>query len=465
MTLGPDPGTPTPRIDVFSVPVCDGTLVYAPLHRLAAFVNPSAAALLRERLEAGGPAPSGVGAIVDHIRAGDPPLPSPRRGPLDPCFLGLITTRGCRLACRYCDFATPGGPSLAMDPAMARSAIDAYLEVLRSHGRRRAELHFFGGEPFEADDVVHFAVEYAALRAAELGMTIRFEVTTNGVYGPARAEWISDHFDTVVLSLDGPADIQDRQRPGRTGHGTSGIVERTARILSAGPAELIVRACVTNETVGQMPEIAHWVSREFIPSMVCFETLTDTPRSRAAGLSSPDPWEFARYFTLASRILADRGIVAVLATADLRESRIHFCPVSRDPLIVSPDGTVDACYLPGEYRGALDLRLGTLAGGAFHVDADALEHARNLTVFERRLCADCMCRYHCAGGCHVNHDTARPPGGFDAVCIQTRLVTIAQLLERLGQRNVADRWLADRSALEASVWQPSDRLCSPQLSA
>lgn len=450
---------------MFSVPVRDGILVYAPLHGLAAFVSPAAARRLRDGLEGAVTAPAALQAIVDRIRTLDPRVPSPRRGPLDPCFLGLITTRSCHLICRYCDFAASGDPGSRMDLETARDAVDAYLELLDSRGRRNAELHFFGGEPFDAEEVVHFAVEYAQLRAAELGMTIRFEVTTNGVYGAARAEWIGDHFDTVVLSLDGPADIQDRQRPGRGGRGTSEIVQRTARILSAGPAELIVRACVTNETVGHMPEIAQWVGRDFTPSTVCFETLTDTPRSRAAGLSSPDPWEFARNFAQASRILDGFGIAAVLATADLRECRIAFCPASRDPLIVSPDGVVDACYLPEEFRGALEMRLGTLAAGQLHVDDDALQKARNLTVLERGLCADCMCRYHCAGGCHVNHDTGVPPGQFDAVCVQTRLVTIAQLLERLGQRNVMDAWLADRSAMEASVWQSSDRLCSPPMSA
>ncbi len=72
------------------------------------------------------------------------------------------------MACRYCDFAAPIGRPRD-GPETARDAIDAYLELLGSRGRR-AELHFFGGEPFDAEEVVHFAVEYAKLRAAELGM-------------------------------------------------------------------------------------------------------------------------------------------------------------------------------------------------------------------------------------------------------------------------------------------------------
>jgi hypothetical protein len=79
-------------------------------------------------------------------------------------------------------------------------------------------------------------------------------------------------------------------------------------------------------------------------------------------------------------------------------------------------------------------------------------------VERRPLCADCFCRYHCAGGCHVNHDTSGQPGNYDAQCIQTRLITILQLLDRLEQPRLRDEWLADRPSMEISVWQPNDRL-------
>jgi sulfatase maturation enzyme AslB (radical SAM superfamily) len=221
--------------------------------------------------------------IVEQLRSPGARAPAPRTGPLDdPFFLGLVPTRGCNLGCRYCDFAAPKQSSPVMDLSLAGEALDAYFGLLHGSGGRRAEVHFFGGEPFYAEAVVHFAVEYASLRAVN-SMAVRFEATTNGVYSAARCHWIADHFDTIVLSLDGPAEVQDRQRPALDGRSAFAIVARNAKILSEGPVELILRACVTNETVARLPEIARWVGREFRPSTVCFETLTDTPRSRAAG--------------------------------------------------------------------------------------------------------------------------------------------------------------------------------------
>jgi len=109
------------------------------------------------------------------------------------------------------------------------------------------------------------------------------------------------------------------------------------------------------------------------------------------------------------------------------------------------------------------MRLGCLDGHRLQIDPETLQRVRELTVLEKPLCANCLCRYHCAGGCHVNHNTALPAGQFDAVCIQTRLVTITQLLNQLGQHRLVDEWLADRAMWEASAWQRTDRLCGEEM--
>jgi uncharacterized protein len=449
-------------VDIFAVPVGKKFLFYAPLHQLTALVNLSALHAIRDALLTGDSAPPGLQPIIERLRTPPIPVPTARTGPLTtPLFLGIISTRGCNLACRYCDFAAPKSNSEVMDLALARRAVDSYLNLVCEAGNRNAEVHFFGGEPFYAETVIHFVVEYAASQAAALGLTVRFEATTNGLYNTTRCRWIADHFDAIVLSLDGTPDIQECHRPSLNGHKTADIIVRNARILSEGSVELILRSCITRDTVQRMPEIARWIGREFRPSTVCFETLNASPLSEAAHFAPPDPWEFAQNFDAAAGILQAYGIETVMSSADLRTCRASFCPVGKDALIVSPDGAVDACYLLKKdwEKSGLDLRLGRLNGKGFEIDPAALQSVRDLTVHQKPLCADCFCRYHCAGGCHVNHSTAAAPGEFDNLCVQTRLITIATLLRQIGQHALADAWLGDRDALEAAVWQKTDRLC------
>ena len=442
---------------MFTISIGDKHLLYAPLHKLTALVNNSALTLLRDHLRFETPLAPTLRPMAEWLRTVVSP-PMPRSGRVcSPIFLGLIPTRGCNMACPYCDFAAPKRGSARMDLETARRAVDAYFQLLDPTSP--AEIHFFGGEPFFAEDVVHFVVEYASMRAAERGVAVRFEATSNGLYSQRQAHWVGQHFDTIVLSLDGPPDIQDRYRPGANGRPVSDVVMRTASILSQGSVELVIRVCVTSETVMRLAEIASWISHEFLPSTVCFETLSLSHNAQPISLVPPDPWDFARNFDLAARVLADNGIQAITSTANLRAPRLSFCPVGQDALIVSPDGAVDACYLlqkDWERRG-LDMRVGWLNAHGFDLLPESIQRVRNLTVEQRRLCADCLCRYSCAGGCHVNHDTSGEPGQYDSLCIQTRLITVARLLRRIGQHELADLWLSDRQMSEAALWQPGDR--------
>lgn len=453
--------------NVFSIPIGNKVLLYAPLHQFTALVNQAALFSIRDSLQRSQLPPPVLQPVVDQLLR-QPVPPSKRTGPLDsPVFLGIIPTRGCNMACAYCDFAALKHDSPIMSLPTARQAVDAYFEILRGAATTQADIHFFGGEPFFADHVIHFVVSYANMRAEEYGMTVNFEATTNGLYSANRCRWIAEHFSTIVLSLDGTPDIQDRHRPGINGAPLSDIIIRNAKILSEGPVELVIRACVTAETVVRLPAIAEWISQEFRPSTVCFETLSLSHVAADIAFAPPDPWEFATYFDQAARILHESGIETVISTADLYAPRVSFCPVGKDALIVSPDGAVDTCYLLQKdwESSGLNLRLGWLRESGFELSPVAIQHARDLNVDTRPLCADCFCRFSCAGGCHVNHDTSRPPGGYDDLCIQTRLITVTRLLRQIGQDSLADTWLADRDAAETAVWQPNDRLLCPEVAS
>lgn len=445
--------------DVFALPIRDRWLLYAPHHRLTALVDAPAVHALRQ----GTAAPGSALADLRGRLTPDPPRPTPPHGPVTaPRFLALIPTRGCALRCRYCDFAAGDAGAERMSPTLAAAAIDGYLALLRRAGRRSGELHFFGGEPFAAPALVQFAVEYAAQRAAAAGIGLRFEVITNGVFSDRLGDWIGRRFDTVVVSLDGPAAIHDRYRPTATGRGTHARVVANARRLAQSDATLIIRTCVTAESVGQLPDIARQLAA-LDPEAVCFECLTDSPASVASGLRPPDPWAFAAAFLAAAAVLDERGIRAVHSTAVLDAHQVSFCPVGDDALIVSPDGRLASCYLPPEEWQAqgLDMYLGRVApAGELLIDQTAADRLRRDNHVDARPgCAGCFCRFHCCGGCHVHHRAAHPgPPDPDPACVRTRLITAGLLLRRLGQPEATRAWLSDPAALWATAARSGDRL-------
>jgi len=182
------------------LPVLDQYLLYAPLRGLAVLLNAAAVRVVSGCLSCGGQvAPGSLGDVLAALSSGSVSPPAPRQKDLKPGFLGILPTRGCNLACRYCGFVPRERQTQVMDLELARDAIDWYLDLVYEGGNRAAEIHFFGGEPFHAPEVVEFCVHYARLKALGAGIALRFEVATNGVFSQGRAQWLADTFDDVIL--------------------------------------------------------------------------------------------------------------------------------------------------------------------------------------------------------------------------------------------------------------------------
>jgi hypothetical protein len=104
--------------------------------------------------------------------------------------------------------------------------------------------------------------------------------------------------------------------------------------------------------------------------------------------------------------------------------------------------------MPGTHTGR---RLGGTGG-------DALAFARSLNVWNKPFCARCFCKWHCAGGCHVNHVLPDSAGSYDRLCIQTRIITLRNILKAMGRDDLTRELLADCVALGRAVQQISDTL-------
>ncbi len=449
--------------DIYAIPVFDNFLVYSPLRRVAALVNDAALVKARDRLEgneAGGATPEKSRGLFSMLTAPAPEAPGERSGPLKPAVLGLLPSRACNMSCAYCNFGSKYPPGGRMSPDMAAAAVDWMAECVHGLGWKHLEIHFFGGEPFIEEELMEVAVHRGRMVSEELGLTPRFEVSTNGVFDEARARFAGDYFDAVVLSLDGFRETHDRHRPMKDGRGSFEAAVRTAKRLSRSPAELCIRCCATRENVARLEDVAAWFCDEFQPSVIDFETLSVNPESEEAGLKPPDPYLFARSLVRARQVVERRGARAVYAAASADEPRNTFCPVGRDALIVSPNGRVSGCYLPEEVWRArgLDLTVGTLrADGDMIIDMESVRRLRTL-VRDKPRCKRCFCRWTCAGGCHVSHS---PPGcseDYNDFCIQTRVIMAWDLLNHLGLKAIADDLLGAPAAMSALAGSPEDRL-------
>ena len=448
--------------DIFLVPVKDKILLHAPLHGLSAIINQSGAQQLQAAFnDEKHPLPEAYQALFSILREKIPP-PQPRKGVLkEPLFLGLLPTRDCNMHCRYCDFpVSKADPLRVMTRDQCQEAIDAYFNLLINNGYQHAAIHFFGGEPFVAPELVFFAAEYARCQAQKLNLPLHLEASSNGLVKKDYAAWISETFNCIVLSLDGRERIQNYQRPTKGSRDSFYPVIETAKIISDSPCKLILRSCITRDSLPEMQETVEWMVDNFIPETICLEPMSESDQSMRNQLQTPDPWQFSKMFLQAEIFLKPHGINCMLSTADLSLTTVSSCPVGHDALIVSPNGEINACYLPKTswLSKDKDMHLGRIKDGKLDIHQINLDRVRSYELGNQPLCKNCFCRYHCAGGCHVNHPSDGAPDRFDAICIRTRLVTLGKLLQRVHQETLLIDWLNDDRALEASAMWQNDRI-------
>ena len=146
--------------------------------------------------------------------------------------LVLNVNTGCNLSCSYCykeDLATPDrGQKMAFETA----AKSFELLLREARDRSRVNLVFFGGEPLSNMALIRAMVDYAERRAAEVGKTVDFSLTTNAtLLTEELVDWFSAHRFGITISMDGPKALHDRNRKTVGGKGTYEVVAKKARML------------------------------------------------------------------------------------------------------------------------------------------------------------------------------------------------------------------------------------------
>jgi uncharacterized protein len=447
---------------VYAIPIGERVLLYAPITGLLALVNDAAALEIRRFLrgtQSHQALPSSLADRLPELMSAGDVDPIERQGSLAPVFLGLIPSRRCNMACRYCDFRDSATGSQVMAPAVAAHAIDFMVASCEQRNQRTCEIQLFGGEPFVEDEVVDVAVHHALMLGARTGITPRFGVSTNGLMRPSRRRFVANYFHRVLLSFDGFREFHDRHRPVSAGGGSFEQVVEAAHDLRAGNAELCIRCCVTADSVPHMEAMARWFCESFRPAAVNFEPVTEGAESRVAGLLPPDPREFARHAFRSWEILRSYACEPAFATVLTDGVQNSSCPVGKDAVIVHPDGTLASCYLlPSTWQAhGLDMSIGRIAeDGTVEIQMPEVIALRRL-IEDHPHCAACFCRPTCAGGCHVRSSELGSSADFPSSCVATRALTALTLLQDLGQPDLAEQLLGDSTALDRLSALVSDR--------
>jgi uncharacterized protein len=446
--------------EVFSLPRGRDHLVYAPLLQTSVVVNDAALNLLadisaeravprnvstREVLdllvelqligkEHGGRRASGAAAALTSAATADRPVTDdPPAAALRPTAVTLFLTTACNLRCVYC-YASGGEKPRYLDEQVAFDAIDFVVDNAVTDGRPEVTVTFHGGgEPTLAGETLKNCVAHARHRCEEHALELSTGTATNGVVDDAMREYLAASMTSVMVSVDGPAAVQDRLRPRAGGGASSAAVERTLARLSESDCTLGTRLTCTSHALDHALETVRHLADTYRLNTIHLEPLFACGRSISNGLQPPNAERFVEAFRECREYAARHGVEVAYSGAHQASLACSFCQASRPSFNITTEGDVTACY---EVTGRDDSRADTFIYGSydpthrsFTFDAARIDALRHLTVNDAPRCARCFAKYHCAGDCPSKR---LYPGADDAVvarCEINRRLTLDQLEE------------------------------------
>lgn len=138
-------------------------------------------------------------------------------------MLVLSLTDKCNLNCIYCCYHYKFQITQKSMPwEIAKKAIDVFLA--NSRLRNKIHIGFYGGEALLEFELLKKCVSY--IKQNVCGTEVTFGITTNGTLlnSTEIKSFLQDNDFDVLLSLDGPARINDRYRISKAGNPTHSIV-------------------------------------------------------------------------------------------------------------------------------------------------------------------------------------------------------------------------------------------------
>ncbi len=337
-------------------------------------------------------------ALPPQLKPGDVPLST----------LVLEVAQDCNLHCTYCyaDGGTYGAVPCLLSPETALRAVRYLLD--NSGDLDHVSLIFFGGEPLLNMPAVRAATGEAISYGRKMGKQVHFSLTTNGTLLDAEiVAFLHTNRVTVAVSMDGPRDIHDHNRPDESGNGSySEIVSRLGPLLEDSPVPVAARVTLA-------PDQWHRVAEVFDHLMgLGFHEVGIAPVSPVSQALLPtaeqDTALLKGFGLLAERFVAHarKGLVMPFSNILDLLGRIHLgqtksvsCGAGFGYMAVDAKGGLFPCH---RLTGEADFCSGSLETG---IDTNRIRSCLgSLNEGREESCSKCWARTLCAGGCHYeNH--------------------------------------------------------------
>jgi uncharacterized protein len=386
-------------------------IAYFPLKSLVLKVNSTAADVLiglkeKPAIGAHGDALEFLGYLQSLKLVNGPAdiLPDPPRHEVpEPVSTLLLLSDRCNLRCLYC-YGSSDSSGNDMPFEIGKAAVDTILGNAIKRESEFIEVGFHGGgEPTINWDVLLGIIEYAEKQCLENNVRLKSSICSNGMMDDDQAKWLADHISSITISIDGPPEVQDRQRPTANGAPSYTRVARTIDVLGSRLKPYALRVTATGLPGPTLPDVYTFLTGRFNPMTVCIEPLFVCGRCTTSLCQPPAEGAFTRdLIEIADRSLKS-GVSVQYSGGRLFFLDTRFCGAAGSNFFVTPRGDVTACVEVSrrqDPRAEVFMYGNFEAGsGGFTFDIAKYQRLVRLRVQDFDSCKECFARWHCCGDC------------------------------------------------------------------
>ncbi len=349
----------------------------------------------------------------------------------------INVTQLCNFNCSYCAAngdGTYGDPVAKIDIEQTIPQLKYFLNAL-THGDH-FHIHFLGGEPLLYPKAIETISKYAQLFTAGKDISLKFSITTNGTLLTEKNIQLLTKLNChVQISLDGPPEINDKQRHSKKSpFNTSSIVQGLKRLQKeAAQLGSIGLSAVFNENNMNVVECYEFLDK--------FDTdwieLTFSFTDKSPLLSQQYAEQMQKVASLAYKKNGLDGLKKIKAfnnilnNIDQRTRIRNYCGAGKDFLMIDARNQIYSC--PWDV-GTVSEKIG---------DLDKIDQRKRSTykkdLVDKKSCQTCWARFLCGGGCMFTHKMAT--GNKKKVdkdfCDRTRSLIATAIIyyEREGRKN------------------------------
>ena len=355
--------------------------------------------------------------------------------------LFMLLTDACNLDCTYCFInggKVEGYKESHMTVETARASVDAFARWKAPEGDK--SVVFYGGEPLLNKAAFVATLEHLQQKVDEgvfAPKTDRILITNGTLLDEELVQVIVKHGVFPYLSIDGPPELHNRQRPFRSGGGGSfNVAVAGLRMLREVGIEPGISITVTDEMLKDLPETLKWLAVNLEIKAVGFNMLESIPGRK---YFADDYGErFADALLRCQEVCDEYGIYEerVMRKAKQfvkREVYVFDCAACGEQLTIAPDGQVGVCQ---GFVGTREFFSGNVNDPNYdpRVDPVFIEWSA-VSPLAHDTCFDCPALGLCGGGCPRNpYLQGKGIHGVDERFCTHVLKTQEWILDRMCQR-------------------------------